>query len=78
VRRLELKIETMEEKLVDDFVASGGIPTSGQGVRHVEISVATRLAFRFSENTLGMRLGPHGQVGGLCGLVLGFHSHKKE
>jgi hypothetical protein len=63
---------------VEAFVASGGIPTRGQGVRHVGIFVGTRLAFRFSEIGLGMRLGPHGQVDGLCGLVLGFHTHKEE
>jgi hypothetical protein len=60
------------------FVASGGIPTRGHGVRHVGIFVGTRLAFRFSENTLGMTLGPHGEVDGLFGLVLGFHTHKEE
>jgi hypothetical protein len=61
-----------------DFVASGGIPTRGRGVRHVGIFVGTRLVFRFSEIGLGMRLGPHGQVDGLCGLMLGFHTYKEE
>jgi hypothetical protein len=63
---------------VEAFVALVGIPTRGHGVRHVGIFVGTRLAFHFSENALGMRLGPHGQVERLCGLVLGFHTHKEE
>jgi hypothetical protein len=61
-----------------DFVASRGIPTRGQGARHVGIFVGTSLAFRFSEIGLGMRLGPHGQVDGLCGLVWGCHTHKED
>ena len=56
----------------------GGIPTRGQGVKHVGISVGTSSAFCFSEIDLGMRLRPHGQVDGFCGLVLGFHTHKEE
>jgi hypothetical protein len=54
---------------VEDFVASGGVPTRGRGVRDVGILVGTKLAFHFSEIGLGMRLGPHRQVDGLCGLV---------
>jgi hypothetical protein len=51
------------------FVVSlGGIPTRGQGVRHVEIFVGTKLSFHFNEIGLGMRLGPHGKVDGLYGL----------
>jgi hypothetical protein len=65
-------------QLVDAFVASGGIPTRGHGVRHVGIFVGTRLLFRFSENALGMKLGLHGLGDGLCGLVLGCHTHKEE
>jgi hypothetical protein len=49
-------------------VALRGIITRGQGVKHVGIFVGTRLAFRFSEVSLGMRLGPHGKVDGICGL----------
>jgi hypothetical protein len=60
------------------FVALGGIPTRGHGVRHVGIFVGTISTFHFNENGLGMRLGPHGQVDGLCGLVLRFHTHKEE
>jgi hypothetical protein len=63
---------------VDDIVASGGIPTRGQGVKHVGIFVGTHLSFRFSEIDLGMRLGSHGKVDGLCGLVMGCHTHKEE
>jgi hypothetical protein len=63
---------------VDVFVASGGIPTRGRGVGHVGIFFGTRLHFRFSENALGMKLGLHGLGHGLCGLVLGCHTHKEE
>jgi hypothetical protein len=63
--------------IVVDFVASGGIPTRGQGARHVGIFVGTSLAFCFVKIGLGMRLGPHGLGDGLCGLVMGFHTHKK-
>ena len=69
---------SIQVSLVDAFVASGGIPTRGHGVRHVGILVGTRLHLRFHENALGMRLGPHGLVDGLCGLVLGCHFHKEE
>jgi hypothetical protein len=67
---------------VDVFVASGGIPTRGCGDEHVGIFVGTRLHFHFSENALGMKLGLHGLGDGLgdglCGLVLGCHTHKEE
>jgi hypothetical protein len=59
------------------FVAFGGIPTRGQGVMHVGISVGTRLAFRFNEIGPGMRLGPHGQFDWICGLVMVCHTHKE-
>jgi hypothetical protein len=49
-------------------VALRGIITRGRGVRHVGIFIGTRFAFRFSEVILGMRLGPHGKVDGICGL----------
>jgi hypothetical protein len=60
------------------FVASGGIPTRSRGVKHVRIFVGTRSAFRFSEISPKMKLGPHGQVDGLCGLVWGCHTHKED
>jgi hypothetical protein len=60
-----------------DFVASGGIPTRSQASRLVGNFVGTSLAFRFVRIGLEMRLGPHGLCDGLCGLVMGFHSHKK-
>jgi hypothetical protein len=37
-----------------------------------------QITLSFQVKTLGMRLGPHGLVDGLCGLVLGFHTHKEE
>jgi hypothetical protein len=43
-----------------------------------ESLLAPRLLFRFSENALGMKLGLHGLGDGLCGLVLGCHTHKEE
>jgi hypothetical protein len=59
-------------------VASRGIPTRGQGVKHLVIFVGTRLAFGLSEINLEMRLGTHGQFYGLYGLVIGCHAHKEE
>jgi hypothetical protein len=59
------------------FVALGGIPTRGQGVRDVGIFIGTRLAFCFSEIDPRMRLGPQGKVDGLCGLVMGCPTHKE-
>ena len=61
-----------------DFVASRGIPTRGQGVRHVGIFVGTKSTFHFSEIDIRMRLGPLAKVDGLCGLVWGCHTHKEE
>jgi hypothetical protein len=58
-----------------DFVASGGIPTRGQGVRHVGIFIGTRLAFQFGEIPLGFELGLHGFGDGL---VSGIHTHKES
>jgi hypothetical protein len=69
---------TIPNRILVDFVSSGCIPIRGRGVRHVEIFVGTISTFYFSEIGLGMRLGPHGQADGLCGLVLGFHTHKEE
>jgi len=63
---------------VDDIVSFGGIPTRGQEVRNVGIFVGTILAFHFSEIGLEMRLGPHGKVDGIFGLVWGSHTHKEE
>jgi hypothetical protein len=63
---------------VDDIVASGGILARGQSVRHVGMFFGTRLAFHFSEISLGMSLGRHGQVDGICGLVWGCQTHKEE
>jgi hypothetical protein len=60
------------------FVASGGIPTRGQGARHVGIFVGTNFSFHFSEIGLRMRLGPHGQADEIFGLVMGCHTHKEE
>jgi hypothetical protein len=63
---------------VDDIVALGGIPSRGQDSRYVGIFVGISLAFRFSEISLGMRLGPHQKVDGIFGLVMGFNTHKRR
>jgi hypothetical protein len=44
----------------------------------VEIFIGTKLDFCFSEINLGMRSGPYGKVDGLCGLVMGCHTHKED
>jgi hypothetical protein len=75
---MEVGMHPLIRGSVDAFIASGGIPTRGHGVRHVGILVGTSLHLHFSENTLGMRLGPHGLSYRLCGLVLRFHTHKEE
>jgi hypothetical protein len=48
------------------------------GVRHVGILAGTSLHFPLGENPLGMKLGLHGFVDELYGLVLGLHTHKEE
>jgi hypothetical protein len=60
------------------FVASRGIPTRGQGPRHVGIFVDTIFDFCFNEIDLETRLGPHGQVDGICRFVWGCHTHKED
>jgi hypothetical protein len=63
---------------VDAFVALGGIPTRGHGVRHVGIFVGTISHLCFSETALGMRLGPHGLLMGFVGLCWGFTPTKRN
>jgi len=58
-------------KILLFFVALGGIPTTGQGVRHVGIFVGKIFDFCSNEIGLEMRSGPHGQVDGLVGLRWG-------
>jgi hypothetical protein len=65
-------------KLMLFVVASGGIPTRVRDVMLVRIFFGTGLDFHFSEVIPGMRLGPHGKVNGLCGLVMGCHTHNLE
>jgi hypothetical protein len=43
-----------------------------------EFFVGTSFDFRLSEISLKMRLGPHGQVYGICGLVWGCYTHKED
>jgi hypothetical protein len=61
------------------IVALRGIPTRGQGVRHVGIFIRTILAsLFFSEIDLELMLGPHEKVDGICGIVMGFHTQKRR
>jgi hypothetical protein len=64
--------------VVEYFVASVGIPTRGHGVRNLGIFVGTILHLQFSENALGMRLGPYGIVDGPFGFVLGSNTNKED
>jgi hypothetical protein len=43
-----------------------------------ESSLAPDYTFVSVKNTLGFMLGFHGFDDGLCGLVLGLHTHKDE
>jgi hypothetical protein len=45
--------------------------------KHVGIFIGTSFDFCSSEINLEMRLGPHGKVDGLYGVVWGCHTHKK-
>jgi hypothetical protein len=48
------------------------------GVVHVGIVMGTSLHFCLGENALGMKLGLHGLGDGLCGFVLGLHTHMES
>jgi len=45
------------------------------GVGHVEIVMGTTSHFRFGENPFGFEWGIHRFHDGICGLVLGLHTH---
>jgi hypothetical protein len=47
------------------------------GVGHVRIVMDTTSHFRFGGKPLEMKLGLHGFGDGICGFVLGLHTHKK-
>ena len=47
------------------------------GVGHVGMIVATTSHFSFVEKPLGFELGIHGFGDGICGIVLGLHTHKE-
>jgi hypothetical protein len=53
------------DEIVDVFVASEGIPTSGLGVEHVVIFVGISFHFRFGENPLRLELGDLGACVGV-------------
>jgi hypothetical protein len=80
-RYIQMMVDGISPSLrgnVDDIVASGGNPTRGQGSRHVQIFVETKLSIHFIKIILEMRLGPHGKVDGVFGLVLRYHTHKED
>ena len=66
------------ELLPGCFVASGRYFHTTLGVRHVGIVVGTTSHFQFGENPLGFEWGIHGFDDGICGLVLGLHTHKES
>jgi hypothetical protein len=60
-----------------DFCSFGQVFSRALGVGHVGIVVGTTLHSSFGENPIGMKLGLHGFGDGICGFVLGLHTHKK-
>jgi hypothetical protein len=60
------------------FVVSYNYSHMILGVGHVGIVVGTTSHFRFGGNPLGFEWGIHGFGYGLCGLVLGLHTHKES
>ena len=48
------------------------------GVGHVETIVGTASHFWFGENPLVFEWGIHGFGDGICGLMLGLHTHKES
>jgi hypothetical protein len=59
------------------FVALGRYSHVALGVGHVGIVMGTTLHSCLVKTTIGMKLGLHGFGGGICGFVLGLHTHKK-
>jgi hypothetical protein len=60
-----------------DFCSFKKVFSRALGVRHVGIVGGTTSHFWFGENPLGMKLGLHGFGDGVCGFMLGLHTHKK-
>jgi hypothetical protein len=60
------------------FCSFGQVFSHGLGVGNVRIFVGTPLHFHFIEDTLGMKMGLHGFDDGLCGLVMGLHTHTSD
>jgi hypothetical protein len=48
------------------------------GVGHVRILMGTLSHFLFRENPLVFEWGIHGFGDGICGLMLGLHTHKES
>jgi hypothetical protein len=61
-----------------DFCSFGKYSHMNLGVGHVGIIMGTTSHFQFGENPLGFEWGIHGFGDGLCGLVLGLHTHKES
>ena len=59
------------------FVASCMYSHVTLSVGHVEIVMGTTSHFQFGENPIGFEWGLHGFDDGICGLVLGLHTHKE-
>jgi hypothetical protein len=59
------------------FVALGRYSHITLGVGHVVIIVGTTSHFQFGENPSGFEWEIHGFGDGICGLVLGIHTHKE-
>jgi hypothetical protein len=60
------------------LVASGRYSHMNLGVGNVGIVMGTTSNFLFGENPLGFEWGIHGLGDGICGLVLGLHTHKEN
>jgi hypothetical protein len=60
------------------FVASNMYSHMTLDIGHVGIVMGTTSHFQFGENSLGFEWGLHGFGDGLCGLVLGLHTHKES
>jgi hypothetical protein len=74
--KLQVAPSEGEEYFVD-FCSFGQVFSRGLSVGMWESSLAPRWTLRLVKTTFGVKLGLHGFGGGLCGFVLGLHTHKK-
>jgi hypothetical protein len=73
-----LAIATILCRFLLIFVALGRYYHMNLGVGHVGIVVDTTSHFHFGENPPGFEWGIHGFDDGICGIVLGLHTHKES